>query len=172
MWMTSCTGSTQRILGDLKKSVSWVEKMGEDGWLSLARQSQASGLVVGATHVGGEDGKVIIERLCISLPYVETFNSKVIKVFVPELRGRYVLFRVLGLQFSMYICYIMNILCTFHISVSGYGTIWGGVHSTMVIIIGNGHSNWVQILDETVYFTKHWYFWERYEFNYSPSSYG
>ena len=24
MWMTSCTGSTRRILGDLKKSVSWV----------------------------------------------------------------------------------------------------------------------------------------------------
>ena len=25
MWMTSCTGSARRILGDLKKSVSWVE---------------------------------------------------------------------------------------------------------------------------------------------------
>ena len=34
------------------------------------------------------DGKVIIERLCISLPDVETFNSKVIKGFVPELRSR------------------------------------------------------------------------------------
>ena len=36
----------------------------------------------------GADGKVIIERLCISLSYVETFNSKVIKGFVPELRSR------------------------------------------------------------------------------------
>ncbi len=38
------------------------------------------------------DGKAIIERLYISLPYVETFNSKVIKGFVPELRSRYVFF--------------------------------------------------------------------------------
>ena len=38
---------------------------------------------------GGADGKVIIERLCISLPYVEEpLNSKVIKSFVPELRNR------------------------------------------------------------------------------------
>ena len=44
----------------------------EDGLLSLAHRSQASGLVAGATRVwGGADGKVIIERLCISLPYVE-----------------------------------------------------------------------------------------------------
>ena len=67
---------------------------GEDGWLSLARQSQASGLVAGAARVGlrGADGKVIIERFCISLPHVETFNSKVIKGFLPELRRRYVFF--------------------------------------------------------------------------------
>ena len=41
------------------------------------------------SHVGGgADGKVIIERLCLSLPYVEKpFNSKVIKCFVPELRS-------------------------------------------------------------------------------------
>ena len=37
----------------------------------------------------GADGKVIIERLCISLPYVEKpLNSKVIKSFIPELRSR------------------------------------------------------------------------------------
>ena len=46
-----------------------------------------------ATRVGGwGDEKFIKERLCISLPYVETFNSKVIKGFVPELRSRYVFF--------------------------------------------------------------------------------
>ena len=38
--------------------------------------------------LGVADGKVIIERLCISLPYVETLNSKVIKGFVPKLRSR------------------------------------------------------------------------------------
>ena len=38
---------------------------------------------------GGADGNVVIERLCLSLPYVEKpVNSKVIKSFVPELRSR------------------------------------------------------------------------------------
>ena len=65
---------------------------------------------------GGGDKKVIIEILCISLPYVETFNSKVIKGFVPELRSRYVFF---VFKDSYVLCvYVMNILCTFHISVS------------------------------------------------------
>ena len=37
----------------------------------------------------GADGKVIIERLCISLPYVKKpLNSTVIKSFVPERRSR------------------------------------------------------------------------------------
>ena len=36
----------------------------------------------------GADGKASTERLCISLPYVETFNAKVLKSFVPELRSR------------------------------------------------------------------------------------
>ena len=72
----------------------------------------------GATRVGGggADGKASIERLSISLPYVETFNSKVIKGFVPELRSRYVFF---VFRDSYVLCiYVMNILCTFHISVS------------------------------------------------------
>ena len=57
-----------------------------------------------------------IERLCISLHYVETFNSKVIKGFVPELRSRYVFF---VFRDSYVLCiYVMNILCTFHISLS------------------------------------------------------
>ena len=69
---------------------------------------------------GGADGKVIIERLCISLPYVETFNSKVIKRFVPELRSRYVFF---VFRDSYVLCiYVMIILCTFHILMYGYVT--------------------------------------------------
>ena len=70
--------------------------------------------------LGGADGKASKERLCISLPYVETFNSKVIKGFVPELRSRYVFF-VFRDSYVLYI-YKMNILCAFHIFVSGYGT--------------------------------------------------
>ena len=67
------------------------------------------------THeMGGANGKVIIERLCISLPCVETINSKVIKGFVPELRSRYMFF-VFRDSYGLCI-YVMNILCTFHIS--------------------------------------------------------
>ena len=77
--------------------------------------------MVGATRVrGGAAAKVIIERLCISLPYIETFNPKVIKGFVPELRSRYMFF-VFRDPYVLCI-YVMNILCTFHISESGYGT--------------------------------------------------
>ena len=81
-----------------------------------------------ARNGGGADGKVIIERLCISLPYVETFNSKVIKGFVPKLRSRYVFF---VFRDSYVLCiYVTNILCTFRVSISGYGTsvhVGGGV---------------------------------------------
>ena len=66
MWMTSCTGSARRILGDLKKSVSWIPGSEEDGWLS----GQARGLVAGVTSDGGGvggDGKARIERMCMSL---------------------------------------------------------------------------------------------------------
>ena len=59
----------------------------------------------GTTRVVAGHGKVIIERLCISLPYVETFNSKVIKGFVPELRSRYVFF-VFRDPYVLCICYI------------------------------------------------------------------
>ena len=80
--------------------------------------------MAGAALVGGgADGKASIDRLCPSLsPYVERpLNSKVIKGFVPELRSRYVFF---VFQDSYVLCiYVMNILCTFHISVSGYGRV-------------------------------------------------
>ena len=52
----------------------------------------------------GADGTVVIERLCLSLPYVEKpFNSKVIKSFVPELRSREVFF-VFRDSYVIYIC--------------------------------------------------------------------
>ena len=66
------------------------------------------------------DGKVVIERLCLSFPYVEKlFNSKVIKSFVPELRSRQVFFCVSGFlcylymsnEHSMYISHIYVWLC-------------------------------------------------------------
>ena len=64
----------------------------QEGSTFGARWGQTNLCATSAAHDGGADGKVIIERLCISLPYVKTFNSKVIKGFVPELRSRYVFF--------------------------------------------------------------------------------
>ena len=58
--------------------------------------------------MGGADGKASIERLCLS-PYVDTFNSKVIKGFVPEQRSRYVFF-----VFPMFYVYIYT-LWTFYV---------------------------------------------------------
>ena len=115
-----------------EKVSSWEVDSKREGSTFGARWGQTNLCGMGAARdgcggggVGGADGKVIIERLCISLPYVETFNSKVIKGFVPELRSRYVLF---VFRDSHVLCiYITNILYTFHISVhilNGYGTLF------------------------------------------------
>ena len=118
MWMTSCTGSARGgFWGFWKKWVNWVSGSEEDGWLSLARWSQASGLVAGATR---SDGKASIERLCLS-PYVEKpLNSKVIKSFIPELRSRKC-FSCFGIP--MFCVYMLR---TFYVRFTylyhGYGT--------------------------------------------------
>ena len=118
----------RRILGILKKSVSWELDSEREGSTFGARWGQTNLWATGATRVffGGADGKASIERLCISLPYVETFNSKVIKGFISELRS---VFRVSGFLCSMY--FVINILCTFHISVSW---VWYSynIHSALV----------------------------------------
>ena len=113
MWMTLCTGSVRGGFGGFeKKSVSRVLASEEDGWLS----ELAEALRRVCTWFGA-DWKVVIERLCLFLPHVEKpFNSKVIKKsFVPELRSRQVFF-VFRDSYVIYI-WVMNILCTFHVSV-------------------------------------------------------
>ena len=62
-----------------------------------------------------------LQRLiCHKTKQTKPNQSKVIKTFVPELRSRYVFF---VFRDSYVLCkYVMNILCTFHISVSGYST--------------------------------------------------
>ena len=85
MWMTSCTGSARGRFGVFWKSqLSWVPGSEEDGWLSLARRSQASVPVSGAYVVWCRwKSQVYLS------PYVEKpLYSKVIKSFVPELRSR------------------------------------------------------------------------------------
>ena len=119
-WRHAPEACARRILGILKKSVVELSPAwGEDGWLSLARWSQASGLCSGCARVcmcvcvgGGQMEKASIERLCLS-PYVEEpLNSKVIKSFVPELRSRYVFFEF---RDSYVLCiYVMNIMNVLH----------------------------------------------------------
>ena len=102
-------------------SLNLVLSLSDYTWLSSFLQPDSERIgsnlcTKGTARDGGADGKVIIERLCISLPYVETFNSKVMKGFVPELRSGYVFF-VFRDSYGLCI-YVLNILCTFHISVS------------------------------------------------------
>ena len=126
MCMTSCTGSVHKgFWGFEKKSVSRVLAPEEDGWLlELAEALWRVQRVLWA------DGKVSIERLCLSLPYVEKpFNSKVIKSFVPELKSRKC-FCVLG--FLCYLCALWTLWtfcvlvwkCLFHIFMYGYVTLF------------------------------------------------
>ena len=87
------------------------EKSRESGVLASKEDCCLSGLaeirpvVCGRCRTWfGADGKVSIERLCLSLPYVEKpFNSKLIKSFVPELRSRQVFF-VFRDSYVIYIC--------------------------------------------------------------------
>ena len=122
MRMTSCTGS---VRGRFEES-QWVEFSVRRRRLTFgARRVLAAGAARGGG--GGADGKVVIERLCLSLPYVKKpFNSNVIKSFVLELRSQVFFFLVfrdsyIYIYIYIYILYniwVMNILCTFHISVS------------------------------------------------------
>ena len=77
----------QRILADLKKSVE-LRTRHRMRRVDFRGSQRPDEFACYGRHTRWEaDRKVIIERLCISLPYVETFNSKVIKGFVPELRS-------------------------------------------------------------------------------------
>ena len=108
--MTSRTGSAQRIWGILKKG-SWVENKTPNGKGRLSGLAKVRRIcALRAPHGWGADGKASIERLCLS-PYVEKpFNSKVIKIFVPELGSRkcFWCFRI-----PMFYVYVLR---TFHVS--------------------------------------------------------
>ena len=85
-------GCTQRILGDLKKSVRWVENWtpNEKGRLSgLAEARRICTLRAPHEMAGGGRWKSQNRKNVYLSPYVEErLNSKVIKGFVPEIRGR------------------------------------------------------------------------------------
>ena len=83
MWVTSRTWS---FGWDLRKvRVEFLPGKKKVEFRLLAEALRQVSRVAG----GGADEKVVIERLCLSIPCVEKpFNSKVIKSFVPELRSR------------------------------------------------------------------------------------
>ena len=89
MWMTSCTGSARRILGDLKKSVSGVENwtLNEKGRLSGLAEAKRICAQRAPREMGGGRWKSQNRKNVYLSPYVEEpLNSKVIKSFGPELR--------------------------------------------------------------------------------------
>ena len=118
-----------------EKSVSWVPASEQESWVPTSEKDSwllelAEALRQVPHMVKGADGKVIIERLCFSLPYVEKpFHSKVIKSFVPELRSRQVFF-VFRDSYVIYICALWTLwtfcvpvwICLFHVFISGYVT--------------------------------------------------
>ena len=124
MWMTSCTGSARRILGDLTKSVSWVENWtpNEKGRLSFARG--------GALRVPHEMGVAYMEKPeekeCVSLSLCRrTFKLKGNNKFRTWTKKSLHLFRVSGLlcsmlymnEHSMSISHVSGYLAMYHLSV-------------------------------------------------------
>ena len=73
MWMMSSRKRWAEDFGIWKKGVSWDLDLDEASWFFGARLGQTSCLRQGAAR-GGSDGKVSIERNCVSLslsPHVE-----------------------------------------------------------------------------------------------------
>ena len=131
-------------LGKIFEKSQLVEFLRPNGRVDIetwARRDEFARYVY-RTWCGGADGKVSIERLCLS-PYVEKpLNSKVIKSFVPELRSRKC-FSCLRIP-MLY----MNILCTFHIFMHGYVTHTYILSSTdRSVSFYQNSSVWLDILD-------------------------
>ena len=103
----------RRILEDLKKSVSWVLRSEEEGWLSLAR----SGFVAGTTRVGRGSGK----SQHLSSVCRKTFKLKGNKKFRTWTKKSSSVFRV-----SVFPWFYVYMLWTFYVRFTypyhGYGT--------------------------------------------------
>ena len=80
VWMTSCTESARGGFWGFKKKLVELRTRFRTGRVDFRGSL--------TPHVMGSRCRSHHGSLCISLPYVETFNSKVIKSFVPELRSR------------------------------------------------------------------------------------
>ena len=102
--------------GFWKSQLSWELDTERVGSTFGARRGLTNLRTMGAARDGGQMINQNRKNVYLS-PYVEKpLNSKVIKGFVPELRSRQVFFVFWD---SYVLCiYVMNILCTFRISVS------------------------------------------------------
>ena len=91
------------------EKVSWVEFLARKKTIDFHLHAEARPVALWRVRTwlggGGADEKVIIERLCISLPYVETFKLKGNKRFRTWTKKSLRVFRVSGFLCSMYICY-------------------------------------------------------------------
>ena len=123
--MTSRTGRSRRILriwrklGELKLDAKW------GGSTFGARWGETNLRAMGAAQDRWPDEEASIKRLCLS-PYVETFNSKVIKGFRTWTKKSLRVFRI-----SRFLCSKLSIsgyehyehsMYDSHIAVSGYST--------------------------------------------------
>ena len=113
-----------------KKSVCWVFASKEESWLSELAEALRR-----VPHLVGRRWKSQHRKIVYLSPHVEKpFNSKVIKSFVPELRSRKCFF-VFRDSYVIYI-WVMNILCTFHVFMYGYVTLWNiSLHHSLGYII-------------------------------------
>ena len=117
---------------------------GEDGWLSLARRSQAIWLfVAGATRVGRGGGrwKSQNRKSAYLSPYVEEpLNSKVIKSFVLELRSHKCFSRFLYIYIYeryMSISHIRIWLWYTRTIFSVFGMTWPGIETRSAGLVTN-----------------------------------
>ena len=124
--MTSPTGSARRILGDLKKSVSWDETCLGGRRLLFACSRRPLWRV---PHVLGDRWKSQKRKIVPLSPYVEEpLNSKVMKSFVPEQRSCQVFF---VFRDSYVLCYIYIYIWTLYVHFAHiriwvwYRQIWG-----------------------------------------------
>ena len=118
--MSSRTGSAQKIWGDLKKSVSWVESCLGIRRLAFAYSRRPCD---GCTWDGGGGGrwKALNRKNVYLSPYVEEpLNSKVIKSFVPELRSRKCFSCFENPMFYVYMLWTFYVHFTY--PYHGYGT--------------------------------------------------
>ena len=107
-WRHAPEACAEDLGGFEKSQLSWV----------LWSEEEGSQWPCGGCHTcWGCRWKSQHRKIVLLSPYVEEpLNLKVIKSFIPELRSRYVFF---VFRDSSVLCiYVMNILCTFHISVS------------------------------------------------------